>query len=371
MFYSFEKRADALTAIQQMNGSKLEDDSSNDILPLVVKFADTEHEKQKRKQKKRQTQRPVHLPNHYLVNNPSNYSSNATNNMNTAMFSYPLFQHQMMMNNNSRRNNENEEELSNDQQAQMYHPDVMSHFHMAYYGHPVPPHLQHLGLGPQSLSKDKSEKLDDDISKNTDTNSNTDVRNYLHNYTSYYNPYVYSLPPQYYTPNMNVYDESVNVLGDSSNTRKSTQPQQINSEKETEENVPKAEAANLFIFHLPGDVDDTKLFELFCKFGEIESVKVIRDTKTSLSKGYGFVKYCHMDSAIEAVSQMNSYKIGKKHLKVSFKTDGINIPMTSASSILAAAASTSSANNDNSPTSSQPLSSTVRIISRDTYSQKP
>ncbi|KAL6044025.1 putative ATP-dependent RNA helicase dhx33 [Balamuthia mandrillaris] len=77
---------------------------------------------------------------------------------------------------------------------------------------------------------------------------------------------------------------------------------------------------NLFVFHLPSDVDDVALEHLFSPFGQMESVKVIKDKKTGESKGYGFVKYIRMEDAINAITCMNGYRVGNKHLKVSFKT---------------------------------------------------
>ncbi|KAL0476990.1 Elavl4 [Acrasis kona] len=78
--------------------------------------------------------------------------------------------------------------------------------------------------------------------------------------------------------------------------------------------------ANLFVFHLPSDMNDQQLYGLFAPFGDIQSSKVILDTATGESKGYGFVKYLSMDSALAAISSMNGCAVGKKHLKVSFKT---------------------------------------------------
>jgi polyadenylate-binding protein len=61
------------------------------------------------------------------------------------------------------------------------------------------------------------------------------------------------------------------------------------------------------------------LYNLFHKYGKIESVKVCTNEKGE-SKGYGFVKFSTLSSAVLAVSVCNGIKIGNKHLKVSFKT---------------------------------------------------
>jgi RNA recognition motif-containing protein len=106
------------------------------------------------------------------------------------------------------------------------------------------------------------------------------------------------------------------------------QPRKKHSLESTDSSSPQvADAgANLFVFHLPSDVDDTGLYTLFAQFGTIESIKVITDQESGESKGYGFVKYYSMSDAIRAVEAMNGYQVGRKHLKVSFKTAGTSPP---------------------------------------------
>jgi len=83
-----------------------------------------------------------------------------------------------------------------------------------------------------------------------------------------------------------------------------------------------ANTANLFVFHLPSEVDDRELYRLFVQFGALESVKVMTDRNSGQSKGYGFVKFHRAQDAMHALSSMNGYQIGTKHLKVSLKTAG-------------------------------------------------
>ena len=54
---------------------------------------------------------------------------------------------------------------------------------------------------------------------------------------------------------------------------------------------------NLFIFHLPNEVDNWSLFSLFRKFGNVVSARVIIDFRTGLSRGYGYVlKSCRLSA---------------------------------------------------------------------------
>lgn len=77
---------------------------------------------------------------------------------------------------------------------------------------------------------------------------------------------------------------------------------------------------NLFIFHLPPDIDDEGLTEMFTPFGQIESSKVIIDKATGDSKGYGFVQFVSRADAERALAAMNGKNLGTKRLSVSFKT---------------------------------------------------
>ncbi|EFC42554.1 hypothetical protein NAEGRDRAFT_80404 [Naegleria gruberi] len=360
-FCKFENRKDALSAIQKMNGSKLDDDSSKDILPLVVRFAETEHEKQKRKLKTRQIIRPpTHVPNPYVHSHHTGFSN--PNGMNPSLYSYPMF-NQMAM-----RRDDQQDETSQDM---TYHSDVP--YHMTYF---VP---HHMGVPVSSHPTDRfsKDKLENEKSNESDDQNNQGP--FLHNFNPYYNPYFNPYTP--YNPYYHVpmYDESsMNENQEQTHTKRSKNE----SSSPEDKNSKSGETANLFIFHLPGDVDDSKLMELFSKFGEIESVKVIRDPKTNLSKGYGFVKYCNIDSAMEAVSKMNSYKIGKKHLKVSFHNSDVpsgklDSPVTDSQFKIISRDNSSSSNSASTTTTatSQPLTPqqpTYRdIISSSTSNSSP
>ena len=79
------------------------------------------------------------------------------------------------------------------------------------------------------------------------------------------------------------------------------------------------EGANLFIYHLPNDVTDPDLIQMFAPFGNVVSAKVFIDKVTSLSKCFGFVSYDNALSAQSAIQSMNGFQIGTKRLKVQLK----------------------------------------------------
>ncbi|XP_076223348.1 CUGBP Elav-like family member 2 isoform X6 [Nomia melanderi] len=87
----------------------------------------------------------------------------------------------------------------------------------------------------------------------------------------------------------------------------------------TDKQIEGPEGCNLFIYHLPQQFSDTDLVTTFLPFGNVISAKVFIDKQTQLSKCFGFVSYDNATSAQTAIQAMNGFQVGMKRLKVQLK----------------------------------------------------
>ena len=74
---------------------------------------------------------------------------------------------------------------------------------------------------------------------------------------------------------------------------------------------------NIFIAGLNYNMSEAELRELFPKYGEVVSVKIIMDRETGRSKGYGFVEMADDEAGDKAIAALNEVDMDGKTLSVS------------------------------------------------------
>jgi len=77
----------------------------------------------------------------------------------------------------------------------------------------------------------------------------------------------------------------------------------------------------LFVGGFPLDMEEIELVKLFMPFGQVSTIKIVRDKKTKICKGYAFLEMHDRDVAEEAISNLNGNPIGDRSLSVKIRED--------------------------------------------------
>jgi RNA recognition motif-containing protein len=73
---------------------------------------------------------------------------------------------------------------------------------------------------------------------------------------------------------------------------------------------------NIYVGNLPLETTEDELREAFGAFGDVATVKIVRDGATGESRGFGFVGMPSESAAKTAVSEMNGREVKGQTLKV-------------------------------------------------------
>lgn len=77
--------------------------------------------------------------------------------------------------------------------------------------------------------------------------------------------------------------------------------------------------SNLIVNYIPPEMTEVEFGRIFMAFGNVISVKLVRDMRTNVSLGYGFIRFADQGDAERAVQAMNGLRIGCKEIKVLYK----------------------------------------------------
>ena len=74
--------------------------------------------------------------------------------------------------------------------------------------------------------------------------------------------------------------------------------------------------SKIYVGNLPFSATNESLNELFAKFGQVQSAKIITDRDTGRSKGFGFVEMNSGDEANAAIEKLNGSDMGGRSIVV-------------------------------------------------------
>lgn len=88
--------------------------------------------------------------------------------------------------------------------------------------------------------------------------------------------------------------------------------------KEVRGSISKEEKMNLklYVGNLPFGISEDDLRKLFSEAGEVQSVKIVTDSYSGQSRGFGFVEMASKEAAEKAISLVNGKSIMNRTLTV-------------------------------------------------------
>jgi len=73
---------------------------------------------------------------------------------------------------------------------------------------------------------------------------------------------------------------------------------------------------NIYAGNLNYNLSEEELEKLFGEYGEVTSVKIIRDKYTDQSKGFGFIEMADDAAAQKAIDELNGSDVKGRELRV-------------------------------------------------------
>lgn len=73
---------------------------------------------------------------------------------------------------------------------------------------------------------------------------------------------------------------------------------------------------NIYVGNFAYQTTEDELRMMFEAFGEVESVRVIKDRDTGRSKGFGFVEMNNEEEALQAIKELNETEHSGRTIKV-------------------------------------------------------
>ncbi|HRG89533.1 MAG TPA: RNA-binding protein [Chitinophagales bacterium] len=73
---------------------------------------------------------------------------------------------------------------------------------------------------------------------------------------------------------------------------------------------------NIYVANISFRATESQLKDLFQQFGEVTSVKIVKDRETGRSRGFGFIEMANDSEGQQAVAQLNGTSFQDRNLVV-------------------------------------------------------
>ena len=73
---------------------------------------------------------------------------------------------------------------------------------------------------------------------------------------------------------------------------------------------------NIYVGNLSYNLNEEELAELFSQYGEVISVKIVKDQETGRAKGFGFVEMADETEGAEAIEKLDGTDVRGRSMKV-------------------------------------------------------
>lgn len=73
---------------------------------------------------------------------------------------------------------------------------------------------------------------------------------------------------------------------------------------------------NIYVGNLDYNLQEDELGEIFAEYGEVVSVKIVKDRETGRAKGFGFVEMANESEGDKAVEELDGAEVNGRNIKV-------------------------------------------------------
>ena len=73
---------------------------------------------------------------------------------------------------------------------------------------------------------------------------------------------------------------------------------------------------NIYVGNLNYSLSEEELSEIFSEYGEVVSVKIVKDRETGRAKGFGFVEMANEEEGEKAVQELDGVEVNGRNMKV-------------------------------------------------------